>query len=159
MTPKQKRFVKEYQIDSNATQAAVRAGYSKKTAQAQGSRLLTNVMVAKALGVGEAKAAERLDITLDWLVEQSREVLRLAMDESPLLDRYGKPTGSTKSQLGPANKAIENIARMTGHWIERSVNLPVDSWDELMNVVSGRSAQLVGNGQDRVDGESRKAIH
>ena len=45
MTEKQKRFVNEYLIDGNATQAAVRAGYSKKTAYSQGERLLRNVEV------------------------------------------------------------------------------------------------------------------
>ena len=45
MTEKQKRFCEEYLIDQNATQAAIRAGYSKKTATAAASRLLTNVNV------------------------------------------------------------------------------------------------------------------
>ncbi len=43
LTPKQARFVEEYLIDLNATQAAIRAGYSAKTAEVQGSRLLGNV--------------------------------------------------------------------------------------------------------------------
>ena len=46
LTPKQERFVEEYLIDLNATQAAIRAGYSAKTAEAQGSRLLSNVNVS-----------------------------------------------------------------------------------------------------------------
>jgi phage terminase small subunit len=45
MTDKQKRFADEYLIDTNATQAAIRAGYSKKTACSQGQRLLTNVEI------------------------------------------------------------------------------------------------------------------
>lgn len=45
MTDKQKRFCDEYLIDCNATQAAIRAGYSPKTANEQGNRLLTNVSV------------------------------------------------------------------------------------------------------------------
>ena len=45
MTEKQKRFCEEYLIDQNATQAAIRAGYSKRTATAAASRLLTNVNV------------------------------------------------------------------------------------------------------------------
>lgn len=45
MSPKQTRFVSEYMIDLNATKAAIRAGYSKRTAQQQGSRLLLNVVV------------------------------------------------------------------------------------------------------------------
>ena len=45
MTKKQERFCIEYLIDANATQAAIRAGYSKKTAYSQGERLLKNVEV------------------------------------------------------------------------------------------------------------------
>lgn len=45
MTPKQKKFCVEYLIDLNATQAAIRAGYSKKTARSLGQRLLTYVDV------------------------------------------------------------------------------------------------------------------
>ena len=49
LTPRQQRFVDEYLIDLNATQAAIRAGYSPKTAQSQSSRLLSNVMVRAAI--------------------------------------------------------------------------------------------------------------
>ncbi len=45
LTEKQIRFCKEYIIDANKTQAAIKAGYSSKTAESQGSRLLTNVNV------------------------------------------------------------------------------------------------------------------
>ena len=47
LNPRQKRFCKEYLIDLNATQAAVRSGYSKKTATEQASRLLTNVNISQ----------------------------------------------------------------------------------------------------------------
>lgn len=43
LTRKQQRFADEYLVDANATQAAIRAGYSEKTARSQGQRLLTNV--------------------------------------------------------------------------------------------------------------------
>ena len=45
MTPRQEKFCIEYLIDLNATQAAIRAGYSKKTAEALASRLLRNVNI------------------------------------------------------------------------------------------------------------------
>ena len=63
MTPKQQRFVEEYPVDLNATQAAIRAGYSAKTAPAQASRLLTNVNVAAAISQKMAERAERVEIT------------------------------------------------------------------------------------------------
>ena len=49
LTEKQQRFVDEYLIDLNATQAAIRAGYSVKTADQQASRMLTNVKVQQAI--------------------------------------------------------------------------------------------------------------
>ena len=47
MKEKQKRFCEEYLVDCNAAQAAIRTGYSKKTARAVGQRLLTNVDIKK----------------------------------------------------------------------------------------------------------------
>lgn len=68
--PKQSRFVEEYLVDLNATQAAIRAGYSAKAAEVQGCRLLRNVKVAGAVADAQAKRSERLEITLDkWLRE------------------------------------------------------------------------------------------
>ena len=56
LTPKQEMFAKEYLIDLNATRAAIRAGYSKRTAKPQGLRLLTYVDVANLIQKGrEAK--------------------------------------------------------------------------------------------------------
>lgn len=49
MTPKQEKFCVEYLVDLNATQAAIRAGYSEKTAHSQGPRLLENVEVQKRI--------------------------------------------------------------------------------------------------------------
>lgn len=65
MNPKQTRFVQEYLIDTNATQAAIRAGYSKKTAYSQGQRLLKNAEVAAAVAVGQAVISEKLGVTAE----------------------------------------------------------------------------------------------
>ncbi len=68
MTPKQQRFVTEYLVDLNATQAAIRAGYSEKTARSQGQRLLTNVDIAMAIEAGQAKRSERTEVTQDYVL-------------------------------------------------------------------------------------------
>jgi phage terminase small subunit len=70
LTPKQERFVAEYLIDLNATQAAIRAGYSAKTAQEQGSRLLSNVMVAGAVKAKQARLADKYEVTADRVVRE-----------------------------------------------------------------------------------------
>ena len=61
LTSKQERFVSEYLIDLNATQAAIRAGYSEKTAQEQSSRLLSNVMVQQAVSDAQNRIAEKAE--------------------------------------------------------------------------------------------------
>ena len=70
LTPRQERFVQEYLIDLNATQAAIRARYSKRTAEVQGCRLLRNARVAAAVQKGRAKMAERAQIDQDWVLRQ-----------------------------------------------------------------------------------------
>ena len=70
LTPKQQRFVEEYLIDLNATQAAIRAGYSEKTAYSQGERLLRNVEVAAAVAEAKAARSERTEVTQDAVLKE-----------------------------------------------------------------------------------------
>src|SRR5215510_9462888 len=70
LTPKQARFVQEYLIDVNGTQAAIRAGYSTKTAQEQSSRLLSNVMVSKAIAKGQQALAEKTGVTAEQVIDE-----------------------------------------------------------------------------------------
>ena len=70
LTPKQRAFVAEYLMDLNATQAAMRAGYSRKTANEQGARLLANVSVAAAVAEWQAERAKRTEISQDRVLEE-----------------------------------------------------------------------------------------
>ena len=70
ITPKQQRFVDEYLIDLNATAAARRAGYSEKTAEQQGPRLLGNVGVATAIRGAKENRAKRTQISQDEVVAE-----------------------------------------------------------------------------------------
>ena len=70
LTPKQERFVAEYLIDLNATQAAIRTGYSAKTAEVQGSRLLSNAKIKAAIDAGRQKTAEKLQITREMVLAE-----------------------------------------------------------------------------------------
>ena len=70
MTPKQERFVQEYMIDLNATQAAIRAGYSAHSAKQQGSRLLTNGDVQVAIQAAQAEFRERLEVSKESVTAQ-----------------------------------------------------------------------------------------
>ena len=68
MTPKQRRFCEEYLIDLNATQAAIRAGYSEKTASAASARMLRNVKIAAEISRLKAAKSERTQVTADMVI-------------------------------------------------------------------------------------------
>lgn len=94
LTPKQRRFVDEYLIDLNATQAAIRAKYSAKTAASQGERLLRNVEVQAALTSGMNARSERTQITQDRVLQ---EYARIAFfDPRNLFNADGTPKPITE---------------------------------------------------------------
>ena len=68
LTPKQQRFVEEYLIDLNATQAAIRAGYSEKTAYSVGHENLKKPEIQKAIEEAKNKISERTELTVDMVV-------------------------------------------------------------------------------------------
>lgn len=83
LTARQARFVEEYLLDLNAKQAAIRAGYSARTAEQQASRLLSNVKVATAVAEAKASRSDRTKIDADWVLR------RLAQDATAdLADLY-----------------------------------------------------------------------
>lgn len=87
LTKKQKLFCDEYLIDLNATQAAIRAGYSKKSAESQGSRLLTNGKVVEYLAGKMAKRSEKVKVDADYVLNRLVEIDK--MDLMDILDEDG----------------------------------------------------------------------
>jgi phage terminase small subunit len=88
LTPKQQRFVEEYLIDMNGTQAAIRAGYSERTACEQASRLLANVKIQEAVALARTIVSEKAGITVERVL---REMGRLAfVDVRKLYDADGR---------------------------------------------------------------------
>ena len=81
LTPKQQRFVEEYLIDLNATQSAIRAGYSEKTANEQGSRLLANVSISEAIAEAQNKRTEQTQIDAAYVLKRLVEI-----DQMDVLD-------------------------------------------------------------------------
>ena len=84
MTDKQERFCEEYMIDLNATQAAIRAGYSPKTAREQAPRLLANVSIQNRIAQLQAEQSRRTGVSADRVV---RELAKIAFaNASDLID-------------------------------------------------------------------------
>lgn len=105
MTPKQQAFVAEYLIDLNGTQAAIRAGYSERTANEQASRLLTNVSVRSAIAEAQQKRSERTGITADRVLQ---ELARIAFFD---IRKLYNADGSMKL---PAELDDDTAAALTG---------------------------------------------
>ena len=74
LTAKQEAFIQEYLIDLNATQAAIRAGYSEKTAEAQASRLLRNVNVREMVDKRRKEIGTRTLITAEEVILGIRKI-------------------------------------------------------------------------------------
>lgn len=74
LTPKQQRFVEEYLIDLNATQAALRAGYSADTAAAIGCENLTKPNIAEAIAAARAEQSARTGITADRVLAELAKI-------------------------------------------------------------------------------------
>lgn len=74
LNTKQAMFVKEYMVDLNATQAAIRAGYAERTAYSQGQRLLKHVEIQAELRRQMKKREARLEITQDMVVNELAKI-------------------------------------------------------------------------------------
>lgn len=82
---RQERFCREYIIDYNATQAAIRAGYSKKTAGSIGSENLTKPEILSRVRELQAEQRERLCITADWVIMSLVDVYEKCMQLQPVM--------------------------------------------------------------------------
>ena len=101
LTAKQERFVQEYLISLNATDAAIKAGYSEKTAYSIGNENLSKPEIKAAIALSQAKTEETLLITKESLIEDL-----IAIKE---LNRFSERTSHV------AIKAIEVINKMQGY--------------------------------------------
>ncbi len=79
LAPMQSVFVQEYLIDLNATQAAIRAGYSKKTAEQQGFQLLQKPSVRAAIAERQREREQRTAVTADRVLVEARNLSRHAL--------------------------------------------------------------------------------
>ncbi|HYX83237.1 MAG TPA: terminase small subunit [Gemmatimonadales bacterium] len=132
LTPKQQRFVAEYLVDLNATQAAIRAGYSPASAEVLGSRLLRNAQIAAAIAKAQGKQLAKLELTAERVKE---ELARLAfLDPRQCFDEAGnlKPIQELdantaaaiasfdvlKENLHPNDGKVDTVHRL--RWVDKT---------------------------------------
>lgn len=123
LTDKQQRFVDEYLIDLNATQAAIRAGYSVKTANEQGSRLLANVSVQTAIAEKMADRSRRTGVNQDRVVLELAKIAFVKLTD--IIDEKGKiKDTATEDDLACLEGYKYKYSDTdTGYSVEREVKL------------------------------------
>lgn len=113
LTPKQAAFVEQYLVDLNATQAAIRAGYSRRSARAIGQENLTKPDVQAAITAAQQARSERVSVTADRVLE---ELAALAFTNLRDVATWGAEGGldlRASDDLAPAEAAALREVKLT----------------------------------------------
>ena len=135
LTPKQQRFVEEYLVDLNSTQAAIRAGYSVKSANQIAAENLAKPGIKAALAEATLARNDRTQVDQDWVIQRLVKNVEMAQRAVMVLDKEGNPTGEYTFQGNVANRALELLGRHTGGFVERS---EVDTRNVVVNYTVGK---------------------
>lgn len=154
LTPKQQRFVAEYLVDLNATQAAIRAGYSAKTARVTGPENLSKPAIAAAIQAGTRKDAEKIELSKEAIIA---ELMKIAFSDMKQFATWGphgvklldsdalgpetacvaevsetitKSGGSIKFKLHDKVGALRDLGRHLGMWIDKVAPVTPDGQEE-----------------------------
>lgn len=124
LTAKQELFCQEYLVDLNATQAAIRAGYSEATAKEQGSRMFTNVNISSRVKELMAARIEKTGVTQEWVLMRLVEISDRCVQAKPVQEwdydaKCFKNTGEFEFDSSGANKATELIGKHLGMFKEK----------------------------------------
>ena len=139
LNEKQKQFCEEYIIDLNGTQAAIRAGYSEKTANRIASELLSKLDIQEYICKLKNKRSERVKYSQDELMRDILEVKNRCMQANPVLDKEGNETGIWKFDSNGANKALDMLAKHVGFY-------ETDNKQKAFNISVNREAvEVEGN--------------
>ena len=118
---KREQFCREYIIDLNGTQSAIRAGYSEKTANRIASEMLSKPDIQARIAELMQERSNRVRIDADWVLMAAKRVYDRCMQDEPVLERDGTPVMCTTEQgtvaaaytfnATGANKALETIGK------------------------------------------------
>lgn len=130
MNDRHKRFISEYLVDLNATAAAIRAGYSKKTARIQAHQLLGRDDVKAAIGAKQARLADKLDVTAERVVAELAKLgfsnmldyIRINEDGQPYTD-FSALTREQAAAIGEVTVETRTEREIDGEG--ESISVPV----------------------------------
>ena len=154
LTPKQQRFVEEYLIDLNATQAAIRAGYSEKTARDIGCENLAKPNIAKAIEEAQNKRQEQTQIDAAYVLKRLVEIDQ--MDVLDIMDDQMKirPVNEWPKVWRQYVVNLENLELSDGEGCFKKIKWP----DKVKNLeLLGRHVS-VGAFKDKVEHSGKLEI-
>ncbi|WP_303174245.1 terminase small subunit [uncultured Desulfovibrio sp.] len=148
LTDKQAAFVAEYLVDLNATQAAIRAGYSERTAYRIGAELLQKTSVAEAIAAGQAKRAQRVEITADRVVA---ELAKIAFADPRDLMEWGPDGVKLKASAELTEEQAASVAEVSETTTKDGGSLKLKKHDKVKALeLLGRH---MGMFKDKVENE------
>ena len=148
LTDKQAAFVAEYLVDLNATQAAIRAGYSERTAYRIGAELLQKTSVAEAIAAGQAKRAQRVEITADRVVA---ELAKIAFADPRDLMEWGPDGVKLKASADLNEEQAASVAEVSETTTKDGGSLKLKKHDKVKALeLLGRH---MGMFKDKVENE------
>lgn len=120
---RQQLFIDEYLVDLNATQAAIRAGYSSRTAYSQGSRLMKDVEIHARIEELKKTRADRLNLDAYWVLKRLMDISDRSMQAEPVMEfdydaQELVPTGEYEFDSSGANRSTELIGKHLGMFKE-----------------------------------------
>ena len=137
MTPKQKRFCDEYLIDLNATQAAIRAGYSRRTASSIGFENLNKPQIKEYIKARMAEKEKELIADQDEVLRYLTAVLRGEdLDERTFFTKEGPEPYGIKNQDNQM-KAAELLGKRYGLWDKKQAEEPETPNDGFIDALRG----------------------
>lgn len=146
MTDKQINFCREYVKDYNGTQAAIRAGYSEKTASVKANQLLHNENILYAIKQNQKELVESSCLTEEKVIARLEEILERCMSADPVMEwnyeeHCYKPTGEYQFDSKGALKAIEMLGKHLGMF-EKKENKNTDNDDGFMEALNAKAGEL-----------------
>lgn len=132
LTEREQRFIDEYLIDANATQAAIRAGYAQNSAQEQSSRLLSNAIVKREVAVRQLALRAKARIRQEDVI---REVARLAFSDIRGVAEFG---GDFGVRFYESSELSEDAARSISEVSSETTFRPGPNKNESLAVTKRR---------------------
>lgn len=132
--------------DYNGTQAAIRAGYSEKTASVKANQLLHNENILNAIKQNQKELVESSCLTEEKVIARLEEILERCMSAEPVMDwnyeeHCYEPTGEYQFDSKGALKAIEMLGKHLGMF-EKKKNKNTDNDDGFMEALNAKAGEL-----------------